>query len=255
MTASYSPIRCLELLSRYAHQPSIALRNELAKVNAGLVRRVAHQLSRQCLEPYEDLEQVGFLGLIRAIERFDPKQGTAFSSFAIPYIRGEMLHYLRDKSSVLRIPRRWQELYSRGKSVIKQLENTLGRSPSTKEVAHALKVSVSEWRECTGIFQQRFVVSLDTAIANHDNHSLTFMETLPDDHSLVKQLQAEEMMALQGAIQQLEPKTQAAIRSVYLDRLPRKEAAKAIGISPMTVTRRIQKGLKELEGLLQDAAA
>ena len=255
MTASYSPIRCLELLSRYAQKPSIALRNELAKVNAGLVRRVAHQLSRQCVEPYEDLEQVGFLGLIRAIERFDAKQGTAFSSFAIPYIRGEMLHYLRDKSSVLRIPRRWQELYSKGKSATKQLTRQLGRSPNAQEVARALNISVSEWQECLGIFQQRFVVSLDTAIANHDHHSITFLDSLTDDHLVVKQLQAEEAMALQGAIRQLEPKTQAAIRSVYLERLPRKEAAKAIGISPMTVTRRIKKGLKELELLLQTEAA
>ncbi|MFM1842494.1 MAG: hypothetical protein RLZZ490_1230 [Cyanobacteriota bacterium] len=255
MTASYSPIRCLELLSRYAYQPSIALRNELAKMNTGLVRRVAHQLSRQCMEPYEDLEQVGFLGLIRAIERFDPKQGTAFSSFAIPYIRGEMLHYLRDKSSVLRVPRRWQELYSKGKSVSKQLTRQLGRSPTAREVASALNISIAEWQECTGIFQQRFVVSLDTAIANHEHHSLTFLETLTDERLVIKQLQSEEAMALQGAIRQLEPKTQAAIRSVYLERLPRKEVAKAIGISPMTVTRRIQKGLKELEVLLQDAAA
>ena len=263
MTSSYSPIRCLELLSRYAQKPSIALRNELAKANTGLVRRVAHQLSRQCVEPYEDLEQVGFLGLIRAIERFDAKQGTAFSSFAIPYIRGEMLHYLRDKSSVLRIPRRWQELYSKGQSVTKQLTRQLGRSPNAQEVARVLKISVSEWQECLGIFQQRFVVSLDTAIsqrstsrcANQEQSSMTFLETLADEHLVTKQLQAEEAMALQGAIRQLEPKTQAAIRSVYLERLPRKEAAKAIGISPMTITRRIQKGLKELEVLLKNAAA
>ncbi|MFM7577346.1 MAG: sigma factor, partial [Microcystaceae cyanobacterium] len=68
-----------------------------------------HRLSRQCAESYEDLEQVGYLGLIRAIARFDPRQGKAFSSFAMPYIRGEILHHLRDKGTVLRIPRRWQE--------------------------------------------------------------------------------------------------------------------------------------------------
>lgn len=254
MTSTYSPVRCFELLSRYAQQPSIALRNELAKMNAGLVRRVAHQLSRQSAEPYEDLEQVGFLGLIRAIERFDPKQGKAFSSFAIPYIRGEMLHYLRDKSSTLRIPRRWQELYSKGKSLSKQLTRELGRSPNAQEVANALNISVAEWRECAGIFQQRLVVSLDMAFGSQEQHPTTFLEILPDESLIVKERQAEDVMELQTAMGQLEPKTQAAIRSVYFERLPRKEAAKAIGISPMTVTRRIQKGLKELEMLLQSAA-
>lgn len=254
MTPTYSPVRSFELLCRYAHQPSIALRNELTKMNAGLVRRVAHQLSRQSAEPYEDLEQVGFLGLIRAIERFDPKQGKAFSSFAIPYIRGEMLHYLRDKSSTLRIPRRWQELYSKGKSLSKQLTRELGRSPNAQEMARALNISVAEWRECAGIFQQRLVVSLDTAIGSQDQQPTTFLEILPDESLIVKEHQAEDVMALQSAMGQLEPKTQAAIRSVYFERLPRKEAAKAIGISPMTVTRRIQKGLKELEILLQSAA-
>ncbi|MGA1622935.1 MAG: sigma-70 family RNA polymerase sigma factor, partial [Synechocystis sp.] len=189
MTASYSPIRCLELLSRYAQQPSITLRNELVKMNTGLVRRVAHQLSRQCVEPYEDLEQVGFLGLIRAIERFEPKQGTAFSSFAIPYIRGEMLHYLRDKSSVLRIPRRWQELHSKGKSVSKQLARQLERPPTAQEIANALSIPIAEWQECQSIFKQRFLVSLDRVISprtpsrstNSDSNSLTFLETLPEE--------------------------------------------------------------------------
>jgi RNA polymerase sigma-B factor len=165
-----------------------------------------------------------------------------------------MLHYLRDKSGAVRIPRRWQELYSKGKSVSKQLARQLGRSPSAQEVAKALSISVVEWQECTGIFQQRFVVSLDTAFTNQEQHNLSFLDTLPDEPSMLKQRQTEEVMVLRGAIRQLEPKTQAAIRSVYLDRLPRREVAKAIGISPMTVTRRIQKGLKELEKLLQDAA-
>ena len=106
-TLSY---RCMELLQNYHRHPSLKLRNKLVELNIGLVRKVAHQICRKCAEPYEDLEQIGYLGLIRAIERFDPLQGAAFSSFAIPYIRGEMLHYLRDKGSMMRIPRRWQEL-------------------------------------------------------------------------------------------------------------------------------------------------
>ena len=98
----------------YHCNPTLSLRNHLVKLNRGLVRQVAHRMSYQCSEPYEDLEQMGYLGLIQAIERFEPHQGCAFSSFAIPYIRGEMLHFLRNKASIMKIPRRWQELHNKG---------------------------------------------------------------------------------------------------------------------------------------------
>ena len=74
----------MRVLSAYARNPSLELRNQLVECNLGLVRQVAHRISNQCSEPYEDLEQIGYLGLIRAIERFNPQQGCAFSSFAIP---------------------------------------------------------------------------------------------------------------------------------------------------------------------------
>ncbi len=76
---------------------------------------MAHSLSRQTGEPYEDLLQTGFLGLIRAIERFDPDQNRALSSFALPYIRGAVLHYLRDRAHPVRLPRIWQELQARSR--------------------------------------------------------------------------------------------------------------------------------------------
>lgn len=113
--------RIKELWLAYDRNPTVELRNQLVKLNTGLVRKVAHRVRRQCAEPYEDLEQIGYIGLIRAIERFDPHQGCAFSSFAVPYIRGEMLHFLRDKGSVVKIPRRWQELQREGKQISKQL--------------------------------------------------------------------------------------------------------------------------------------
>ncbi|MEO0376756.1 MAG: sigma factor, partial [Cyanobacteria bacterium P01_A01_bin.17] len=80
----------MELLVAYRRQPSVRLRNRLVRLNMGLVRTIAHRLARQCAEPYEDLEQCGSLGLIAAIERFDPTQGYAFSSFAVPNIRGDI---------------------------------------------------------------------------------------------------------------------------------------------------------------------
>ncbi|MGF1482595.1 MAG: RNA polymerase sigma factor SigF [Cyanophyceae cyanobacterium] len=246
-------LRGVELLLAYSRNPSLKLRNKIVELNIGLARKVAHQINQQCAEPYEDLEQIGSLGLIRAIERFDPLQGNAFSSFAIPYIRGEILHYLRDKGSTMKIPRRWQELHNKGRKLHQRLEATLGRIPSDSELAEALGVSIQEWNECQLAFQNRTPVSLD-AVISQSSDTLTLGETLAAPLCQTAQIQ-EERLLLQKAIEQLETKTKAAIEYVYLRDLPRREAAKQIGVSPMTVTRHLKKGVEQLENLLQLQAA
>jgi RNA polymerase sigma factor (sigma-70 family) len=80
-------------------------RDETILRNLGLAKSEAHKFSLKCPEPFDDLCQVGYLGLIKAVERFDPSRGFAFSSYAVPLIQGEIRHYLRDKSSVVRIPK------------------------------------------------------------------------------------------------------------------------------------------------------
>lgn len=255
MTTQALGLHSIELLINYARNPSLELRNKLVQINSGLVRQVAHRISRQCAEPYEDLEQIGYLGLIRAIERFNPHQGCAFSSFAIPYIRGEMLHYLRDRGSIMRIPRRWQELYAKGKKLKKQLALTLGYTPKDKEVAKALGVSLHEWNECQLALQNRLLVSLDATVVQLNDGCLTFGETLPDPRCQTQRHWEEDRIHLQKAMSQLEDKTKAAIECVFLKDLPRKEAAKEIGISPMTVTRHLQKGIEQLGSLMNPQAA
>src|ERR671933_683522 len=111
--------RGMELLIAYHRNPSIKLRNQLVQLNAGLVKTIAYRVSRQCRESYEDLQQIGFIGLIRAIERFNPYQGCAFSSFAIPYRGGKTLLYGRKKDVIEKFPRRWQEIQREGRRVTK----------------------------------------------------------------------------------------------------------------------------------------
>ena len=112
----YTPVKdnvkleTLKLFQEYQKNPKTRIRNKILELNFGLVRREVHHWVHQCPESYEDLVQVGSLGLIRAIERFSIGKGHAFSSFAIPYIRGEIQHYLRDKQYIVRIPRRWLEI-------------------------------------------------------------------------------------------------------------------------------------------------
>lgn len=256
MATSQSSMRSdgMELLQLYHQNPSIQLRNQLVKLHTGLVRKMAHKFSHQCNEPYEDLEQIGYFGLIRAIERFDPSQGYAFSSFAVPYIRGEMLHFLRDRSTLLKIPRRWQELYNEGQKVRKELAEILGRPPKDSEIARQLKVSVQEWQETKLAAQNRMPLSLDATVVNYIDCQITLGEALPCPRSGAEQQQQEERQQLQGAISMLEEKPRMAVELVFLKELSRKDAAKKIGTSPMTVTRYLQKGIQDLMSMLQPQA-
>jgi RNA polymerase sigma-B factor len=243
--------RGMELLMEYKQSPSVALRNQLVRLNAGLVRKIAHRISHQCSEPYEDLEQIGYIGLIRAIERFDPSQGCAFSSFAVPYIRGEMLHFLRDRGTAVKIPRRWQDLQKEAQKLQSELMRQLGRSPSDQEMASALKISVREWREVKMAHKNRSPLSLDATVSHQVDSAITLGDTLPDTHYQLLQTLEEDRQQIQRALNQLEDKTRAAIEFVFLKGLSRKEVADKIGVSPMTVTRRIQKGVDEMIAFLQ----
>ncbi|MEM9769902.1 MAG: RNA polymerase sigma factor SigF, partial [Cyanobacteria bacterium P01_D01_bin.71] len=238
--------RGMEMLIAYKNQPSVELRNRLVKLNAGLVRKIAHRVSHQCSEPYEDLEQIGYLGLIRAIERFNPVQGCAFSSFAVPYIRGEMLHFLRDRGTTVKIPRRWQDLQKEAQKCQGEIIRKLGRQPNDQEMAVALDVSVEEWREVKMANKNRMPLSLDATVCQQVDSSITLGDTLPDTYYQRMQLLEEDRQQLQRAMAQLEDKTRSAIEYVFFNGLSRKEVAERIGVSPMTVTRRIQRGIDQM---------
>jgi RNA polymerase sigma-B factor len=244
-------LRGMELFIAYYQNPSIEVRNQLVRLNIGLVRKIAHRVSWQCTEPYEDLEQIGFLGLIRAIERFNPHQGCAFSSFAVPYIRGAMLHFLRDHGSLVKIPRRWQELQQEGQRVSKKLAATLGRLPKDAEIAQELKVSLKDWQESQLALQNRSPLSLDATVEQMVDCPLTLGDMLPDSHDEALRHREEDRQQLQGAMSQLEEKTQAAIELVILREIPRQEVAKRMGVSPITISRHVKRGVNQLVSLLQ----
>lgn len=245
--------RSLELLASYYQHPTIAVRNQIVRLNTGLVRKIAHQLCHQCSEPYEDLEQIGFIGLIRAIERFNPNQGCAFSSFAVPYIRGEILHFLRDRANTVKLPRRWQDLQKDAQRVRENLSKQLGRQPRDAEIAAELGISLDEWRDVKLAGQNRSLLSLDATISQQADCTMTLGDMLPDVSYQALQNLEEERQQLQHALGQLEEKTRKVIEYVFFRNLSRKEVAEQIGVSPMTVTRWIQRGIDQMIAFLQSA--
>jgi RNA polymerase sigma-B factor len=239
----------LELLRQYHTNPSAELRNHLVQMNLGLVRREAHHWINQCAEAYDDLLQVGTLGLIRAIERFDMSKGHAFSSFAIPYIRGEIQHYLRDKGSSVRIPRRWQMLQSQAIHATRNLREELNRQPTDAEISEAIGVSVDEWQDIKLASRNRSPLSLDAPMGDEEEAS-SLGELLPDAQYKSFQLAQEDRIRLQQALVQLENRTRQVLEFVFLYDLTQKETAERLGISSVTVSRQVKKGLKTLKTMM-----
>ena len=244
----------LQLLREYFKAPCAEIRNQLVELNFGLVRKEAHHWVNQCTESYEDLLQVGSLGLIRAIERFDMARGNAFSSFAIPYIRGEIQHYLRDKGSPVRIPRRWQALQHQASNITRQLQVELHRPPTDLEVSQALAISVMEWQDIKLAYRNRAPLSLDAPMRDEDERSTSLGDLVPDNHYQSFQLAQEDQMRLHQALVQLENRTREVLEFVFLYDLTQKETAERLGISAVTVSRRVKRGLKTLKTLMVASA-
>ena len=149
----------LQLLREYQQTGKAALRNRIVELNLGLVRKEAHYWVNQCQENYDDLVQVGSIGLLNAIDKFELTKGYAFSTFAMPYIRGEIQHYLRDKSSVLRMPRRWFGLVQQAGTIAKDWQSKHQRQPTESEIAQALDIPLAQWQEIKLAYQNRQPVS------------------------------------------------------------------------------------------------
>lgn len=243
----------LELLRQYQQSHSHKIRNTIVQQNIGLVRKEVYRWLHNCSETYEDLLQVGSLGLIRAIERFDLSKGYAFSSFALPYIRGEIQHYLRDKSSCVRVPRQWFNLEKKAKNVIHQLQVYLKRQPTDLEIATQMDISITEWDQIKLASQNRSLLSLDAPIRDEWEGKISLGELVLDSQSFNPKISQEEQIDLQQALAKLTTENRQALEFVFLKELTRKEAAERLGVSAITVSRRLKKGLKELKTILTDA--
>ena len=137
----------------------VTSRNLLAQKNEKLVHKVVHRMSQLCREPYEDLYQMGYIGLLKAADRFDPNTGNAFSSFAIPYIAGEIQHFLRDQWQTVKLPRTDIETKAKVRRIGRSLLN-MGREVEPLQVALGLGISKERWREIESL-DSNVAISLD----------------------------------------------------------------------------------------------
>lgn len=242
-----------KLVKRYIKSKDPQLRDEIILSFQPLVEYVGWKLAFNKSD-IEDLVQVGTIGLIKSLERFDPEKEIDFSTFATPNIIGEIKHYFRDKSSIIKIPRRLQEQNSRIKAFVKSYMQEHCKSPTIQMISSALEITDEEVLESMEAGQSSYVSSLDApTFAENDRSegdSPSLVESLStstdDDQLLVQE-------SLQLAIQQLPDREQRIIFLRFYEGKTQAEIADHLQLSQMHISRLIGSAVASLKKVLESS--
>lgn len=217
-------------------------REALVDLYLPLARRLARRYAG-VREPYEDLLQVASLGLLGAIDRFDPDVGTPFVGFARPTILGELKRHLRDRVWTVRVPRRVHDRLAKIDGVVDQLTEELGRSPSVGEIAARLDVGPTEVLEALEADRNRRALSLDVPVAELEEGAprVEAIEVEERGYEL-----AEDRAAIGAALSTLDQEHQEVVMMRFAEDLTQREIAARIGRSQMYVSRVLRRSLASL---------
>ncbi|HVL27158.1 MAG TPA: SigB/SigF/SigG family RNA polymerase sigma factor [Acidimicrobiales bacterium] len=227
--------------AQYAESRDRGLRDELVTAHMGLAEYLARRFTNRG-EPLDDLMQVASLGLLKAVDRFDPDRGLEFSTYATPTIVGELKRHFRDKGWAVRVPRRVQELHLRLGAVVSTLSQELGRSPTIPEIAAAAKVSEEEVVEAIEAGHAYRFTSLDAPAGNEDDSALSSQLGV-EDQGLID---SEHRVALSPLIARFPPRERMILHLRFFEGLTQSEIASRLGISQMHVSRLLARSLAQL---------
>jgi RNA polymerase sigma-B factor len=232
------------LLVRYHRDGDLAAREQLVKRFLPFARDLALRY-RYTDEPVDDLLQVASLGLIKAIDRFDPERDTKFTSYAAPTILGELKRHFRDKGWALHVPRALQERTLAVSRETETLSKSLGRSPTVREVARGLGCTVEEVLEAQEAAASYEAASLDVSVTRGDDEAATLVELMGGDDSGYELVERRDAIA--GAWEELPQMERAALELRFSSDLTQHEIGERIGYSQMHVSRLLRRGLNRLE--------
>jgi RNA polymerase sigma-B factor len=235
-----------EKFAAFAETRDPKLRDELIEAHLGLAEYLARRFANRG-EPTDDLVQVASLGLLKAVDRFDPSREVEFSTYATHTVVGELKRHFRDKGWAVRAPRRMQELYLRLGKIIATLSQEIGRSPTIPELAAEAQVSEEEVLEALEAGQAYRFASLDApggggGDGDEDGDSLA--SHLGDEDSGM--IDAERRATLEPLLNRLPKREQAILHLRFFDGLTQSEIAKRLGISQMHVSRLLARSLAQL---------
>ena len=236
--------RTRELFRRYKDKGDTAARDQLVMNHLNLVRFLASKFKNRG-EPVEDLVQVGTIGLIKAIDRFDPERGLEFTTYATPTIMGEIKRHFRDKGWSVRVPRRLQELSAKVNQATDELTNQLQHSPSVEEIAEHLGASVEEVLDAMESSSAYSSVPLEGGGSSDDEEAPSVIDHYAtEDADLAA---SDDRIVLEQAIADFSPREQDVIRMRFVDGLTQVEIAERLGISQVQVSRLLRRTLRRLQ--------
>ena len=230
------------LFARYRQYGDQAARDALVERFLPLATGLARRYHRGG-EPLEDLVQVASVGLLKAVERFDPARGTAFSSFAVPTIAGELKRHYRDKGWSMRVPRDLQELAVRVDRVTDRLVHELGRVPTATEIADDIGVSteqVIEAREAAAAYRAD---SLDRACSDGLDGTQV-LDTLGGDEPGYRH--AEQSATVESMMSALSEREREILRLRFAEDLTQSEIGDRVGLSQMHISRLLRQAIARL---------
>jgi RNA polymerase sigma-B factor len=231
-----------EKFAAFAKSRDTALRDELVAAHLGLAEYLARRFANRG-EPLDDLVQVASLGLLKAVDRFDPGRGVEFSTYATHTVVGELKRHFRDKGWAVRAPRRMQELYLRLGKVVATLGQELGRSPTIAELAAETQVSEEDVLEALEAGQAYRFTSLD-APGGADSDGETLGARLGDEDPRL--VDAERRATLSPLLSRLPPREQMILHLRFFEGLTQSEIAARLGISQMHVSRLLARSVAQL---------
>jgi len=236
-----------ELFREFARTRDPRLRKRLIDSNQRLVRYLASKFANRG-EPLEDLIAVGNIGLIKAVDRYDPSRGSKFCTFATPTIVGEIRRYFRDRAWGLKVPRRLQELNQQVSKVSEELSHELGREPTIEEIAGRLEVPAQDVLEGLAVASAYSPVSVDAPAGEGDSAAMRPSDSLGSEDELLEKLELYD--DLTRALQNLGERERKVLLYRYFLDMSQTEVAKRLNISQMHVSRLQNKALRKLREML-----
>ena len=227
---------------------------KIVEVAMEYVKKIASGVAMQSGIPSEDLVQVGSIGLIKAIELFDPSKSAKFKTYGGYLIRGEIKHYLRDKASMIRAPRELQELVSKIGTAVKDLKEQGINDPSEELIAERTGLDLQKVHEVLGLELSISTLSLDQAISSSvDDDEVMLVDKIPagDYQELMNSYEDKIMIA--EAIKKLPAELREIIELSYYHDMNQREISEKIKISQMQVSRRIKKALHRLYEIIKSS--
>jgi RNA polymerase sigma-B factor len=243
--------RTRDLFRRYKEEGDDEAREQLVVNHLNLVRYLASKFKNRG-EPLEDLVQVGTIGLIKAIDRFDPSRGLEFTTYATPTIMGEIKRHFRDKGWSVRVPRRLQELSAKINRVTEELTHELRRSPSIDEIADRVGASVEDVLEAMESSSAYSSVPLE-GVGDSDDDVPSVIDQYASEDSVLSA--SDDRILLEDAIRDFSTRERDIIRMRFEEGLTQVEIAERLGVSQVQVSRLLRRTLARIHEKIDPTSA